>query len=137
MAAKKTTALDAAARDAMPDSEFAFPRLRKEPLHDASHVRNAIARFDQVRDATDAERDEAFRRIQRAARRLGVQMTETSWRELGKPTKRMKSSSKPRDPGVARSGRTKAELYAEARDRGVAGRSTMTKAELVRALQKR
>jgi hypothetical protein len=35
-------------RDNLPDSAFAFPKERKEPLVDASHVRNAVARFDQV-----------------------------------------------------------------------------------------
>jgi hypothetical protein len=128
--------LDAADRNAMPDSTFAFPRVRKEPLNDARHVRNAIARFDQVRDVTDAERDEAFRRIKRAAAKFGVDMTESSWRELGKPTKSMKSSAKPRTPTKADpSGPSKADLYAEARRRGVEGRSTMTKAELLRALK--
>lgn len=82
-----THELDAAERNAMSDSTFAFPRVRKEPLNDARHVRNAIARFDQVRDVSDAERDEAFRRIRRAARKFGVEMTETSWRELGKPSR--------------------------------------------------
>jgi hypothetical protein len=112
--ARRTTKneLDAAERDALPDSAYAFPRARKEPLNDASHVRNAVARFDQVRDVTDAERDEAFRRIKRAAREFGVELTEKSWRELGKPTTTMKSSSKPRDPSSSRSGRSKAELYA-------------------------
>jgi hypothetical protein len=78
--------LDAEDRKAIPDSEYAFPRERKEPLNDASHVRNAIARFDQVRDVTDAEREEAFRRIKRAADRFGVDMTGTNWRDLGKPS---------------------------------------------------
>ena len=91
--------LDAEDRDAMPDSAFAFPRQRKEPLNDASHVRNAIARFDQVRDATDAERAEAFKRIKRAAKRHGVDMTETRWQDLGKPSATMKSSDKPRSGG--------------------------------------
>ena len=127
MATKTRHQLNAAERNAMPDSAFAFPRLRKEPLNDARHVRNALARFDQVRDATDQERDEAFRRIRRAARKFGVEMTETKWQELGKPTKTMKSSDQPRTT-------TKAELYAEARQRGVEGRSRMTKAELLRAL---
>ena len=126
----------------MPDRTFAFPRVRKEPLNDARHVRNAIARFDQVRDVSDAERDEAFRRIKRAAGKFGVEMTESSWRELGKPTRTMKSSDKPRTPAKAGSGRSsraersKAELYAEARRRHVEGRSSMTKAELLRALEK-
>jgi acyl-CoA reductase-like NAD-dependent aldehyde dehydrogenase len=123
----------------MKDSTFAFPRLRKEPLNDARHVRNAIARFDQVQDVSDKERDEAFRRIKRAASKFGVEMTESSWRELGKPTKATKSSDKPRTPTKAqaakpRTGRSKTELYAEAKRRDIAGRSSMTKPELLRAL---
>lgn len=125
----------------MPASEFAFPRLRKEPLNDATHVRNAIARFDQVRDVTDAERDEAFRRIKRAAGRFGIDMTEQSWHELGKPSATMKSSHKPRTPTKAelyRSGGgqlSRAELYAEASRRNISGRSSMTKAQLQQALR--
>ena len=64
--------MDAAEREALPDSQYAFPKERKEPLNDASHVRNAIARFDQVRDVTDRERAEAFERIKRAAKKFGV-----------------------------------------------------------------
>ncbi|XVU22735.1 DUF6582 domain-containing protein [Actinoplanes sp. CA-054009] len=119
--------LDASDRNAMPDSTFAFPRVRKEPLNDAKHVRNAIARFDQVRDVSDKERDEAFRRIKRAATKFGVEMTESSWRELGKPSAGRKSSDK---------ARSKATLYAEAQRRGIEGRSKMTKAELEKALEK-
>jgi hypothetical protein len=87
MATKKQDSheLDAAERNAMPDSAYAFPRVRKEPLNDASHVRNAITRFDQVRDVTDEERREAFRRIRRAADRFGVEMSATRWQDLGKP----------------------------------------------------
>ena len=48
---------------------FAFPKERKEPLNDARHVRNAVARFDQVEGVTDKERDAAWRRIRAAARR--------------------------------------------------------------------
>ena len=79
-----TQELDAADRNAMPDSEYAFPRVRKEPLNDASHVRNAIARFDQVEDVTDAERDDAWKRIKAAAKKFDVKLEERSWRELGK-----------------------------------------------------
>jgi hypothetical protein len=142
MAARKSKShqLDAEDRNAMPDSTFAFPRLRKEPLNDASHVRNAIARFDQVRDATDTERDEAFRRIKRAAKRFDVDVSERSWHELGKPSATRKSSDKPRAPKktVGSKGdaqRSRDELYAEAKRRDVKGRSRMTKAELVRALE--
>ena len=76
--------LDAEDRDDLAKGEFAFPKERKEPLEDASHVRNAIARFDQVEDVTDAERDAAWKRILSAAKRHGVEVHEKSWRELPK-----------------------------------------------------
>jgi hypothetical protein len=85
MATKTGHQLDAEDRNKMSDSTFAFPRVRKEPLNDARHVRNAIARFDQVQDVSDRERDEAFRRIKKAAARFGVEVTESSWRELRTP----------------------------------------------------
>ena len=69
-------------RDSVPDSQYAFPREEKEPLNDATHVRNAIARFNQVKDVTDQERDEAWKRIVSAARKFGVEVTEKSWHEL-------------------------------------------------------
>lgn len=78
--------LDGEHRNGLPDSVFAFPKARKEPLTDASHVRNALARFDQVKDVTDQERDEAFANIKAAAAHYGVEVTERSWRELGKPS---------------------------------------------------
>ena len=83
-AAKKTTGLSTAKKNDLPDSSFAFAKERKEPLTDAKHVRNAIARFDQVEDVSDAERDKAWRRIMTAAKRFGVDVSESSWRELGK-----------------------------------------------------
>ncbi len=66
----------------LPDSAFAFSKERKEPLVDATHVRNAIARFDQVEGVSDAERDEAWRRIRSAARRFDVEVHQSSWQEL-------------------------------------------------------
>ena len=45
----------------LPDSVYAFPKQRKEPLTDSQHVRNAVARFDQVIDVSDADRALAFR----------------------------------------------------------------------------
>jgi hypothetical protein len=69
-------------RNRLPDSSFAFPQERKEPLTDASHVRNAIARFDQVEGVSDAERDRAWTRILAAAKRFDVEVSESSWREL-------------------------------------------------------
>ncbi len=68
----------------LPDSAFAFPKQRKEPVTDASHLRNALARFDQVEGVTDEDRDEAFANLKKAAEHFGVEIKETSWKELGK-----------------------------------------------------
>lgn len=70
-------------RAEMPDSVFAFPVQRKEPLTDAAHVRNALARFDQVVGVTDTDRDLAFANVKKAAAHYGVTVRESSWRELG------------------------------------------------------
>ena len=69
-------------RDEIPDKLFAFPKEKKEPLEDAAHVHNAIVRFNQVEGVTDAERDEAWKRILKAAKKFGVEVKETDWREL-------------------------------------------------------
>lgn len=66
----------------MPDTEYAFPKERKEPIHDASHVRNAIARFDQVEGVSDAERDRAWKRILAAAKKFDVDVHVKDWRDL-------------------------------------------------------
>lgn len=76
--------LSEAQRDRIDEDKFAFPRQRKEPLNDAHHVRNAMARFNQVEGVSDDERDEAWTRIKRAAKKHGVEIHEKSWRELGK-----------------------------------------------------
>ena len=74
--------LDAAERNDLPDSAFAFPAQRKEPLTSASHVRSALSRFDHVQDVTDADRALAFENIRRAASHFRVDMTEQSWHDL-------------------------------------------------------
>jgi hypothetical protein len=66
-----------------PDSVYAFPKQRKEPLTSAQHVRNAVARFDQVINVSDADRALAFANIEKAANYYGVKLAETSWRDLG------------------------------------------------------
>ncbi len=75
--------LTASDTNSLPESAFAFPKARKEPMTDASHVRNAIARFDQVKDVTDTDRDLAFANIKKAAEHFGVNITETDWHQLG------------------------------------------------------
>lgn len=76
--------LDSDDRASLPDSVYAFPRQRKEPLTDASHVQNALARFDQVKGVSDADRDLAFANIKKAAKHYGVEVEEKTWRDLGK-----------------------------------------------------
>jgi hypothetical protein len=89
--APRSPGLSTAQQNRLRDADFAFPNERKEPLVDARHVRNAVARFDQVEGVTDKERDQAWRRIRRAADRFDVTLGERSWRELfegGKAKKR-------------------------------------------------
>jgi len=69
-------------RENLPESAFAFPKERKEPLVDARHVQEAIARFEQVKDVTNKERDETWKRIQHAAKKFHVELQEKDWREL-------------------------------------------------------
>jgi hypothetical protein len=71
------------AQSDLPDTVYAFPKQRKEPLTDAKHVRNAVARFDQVIDVSDDDRALAFANLQKAAKHYGVELSETSWRDLG------------------------------------------------------
>jgi len=71
-------------RDNLDDDKFAFPDQRKEPIENASHVRNAIARFNQVEGVNDDDRDAAWKRIKKAAKKYDVEVSEDSWREIGK-----------------------------------------------------
>jgi hypothetical protein len=79
---RKTQGLSTAEQNDLPDSAFAFPKARKEPLVDAAHVRNAVARFDQVEGVSDADRDKAWKRINQAARKFDVDIEAANWREL-------------------------------------------------------
>jgi class 3 adenylate cyclase len=67
--------LDATTRARLPDSAFAYiDKLgrRRLPINDASHVRNALARFDQVDFENDAARERARERLLRAAKKHGI-----------------------------------------------------------------
>ena len=75
--------LSKAQRDSLPTTAFAFATARKEPMLDAAHVRNAMARFDQVKDVTDSDRTLAFSNIQKAAKHFDIQMMETDWHQFG------------------------------------------------------
>lgn len=71
-------------KDNLPESAFAFPKQHKEPLTDATHVKNALARFDQVEGVSDSDRDQAFANIKKAAKHYGIDVQENNWHELGK-----------------------------------------------------
>ena len=82
-------------RKELPDSVYAFPKERKEPITDASHVRAALARFDQVKGVSDEERDQAFANILAAAKHYHVDVPEKHWQDLGsKPHTRNPAHSK-------------------------------------------
>jgi hypothetical protein len=81
---RRSSGLSEKQRDRMRSDKFAFPKERKEPLNDARHVRNAIARFDQVEGVSDKEREAAWRRIRSAARKYGVEIHVRGWRALMK-----------------------------------------------------
>ena len=75
--------LSKADKAALPATAFAFPRARKEPMTDAAHVRDAMARFNQVKEVTNAERDLAFANLQAASRHFAIEMKETNWHQFG------------------------------------------------------
>jgi hypothetical protein len=58
-------------------TKFAFPKQHKEPLKNASYIRNAVARFNQVKSVTEVERRAAWKRIEPAAKRYGVEREES------------------------------------------------------------
>lgn len=67
--------LSAADRARLPDTAFAYvdsKGRRRLPIHDASHVRNALARFDQVGFESETARTRARERLLNAARRHGI-----------------------------------------------------------------
>jgi hypothetical protein len=91
----------------LPDSVYAFPKQRKEPLTDAKHVRNAVARFDQVIDVSDADRELAFANIEKAANFYDVDLSETNWHELGVHPQRHRKEAAAK--GVETRGRSREE----------------------------
>lgn len=97
-------------RGDLPDSVFAFPHQRKEPLTDAQHVRNAVARFDQVIDVPEEDRDLAFANIEKAARYYDVDLSETNWHQLGIHPQRNRKEAAARAAATRRREGEKGEL---------------------------
>jgi uncharacterized protein DUF6582 len=86
-------------RSDLPDSVFAFPKQRKEPMTDASHVRNAIARFDQTIGVSDEDRKLAFantRRQPSITASTCPNRTGPNWASIRAPTEPLKTAASPR-----------------------------------------
>lgn len=97
-------------RSDLPDSVFAFPHQRKEPLTDAQHVRNAVARFDQVIDVPEEDRNLAFANIEKAARYYDVDLAETNWHQLGIHPQHNRNEAAARAAATRRREREEGEL---------------------------
>ena len=67
--------LDTKRRERLASSQYACPKDRKLPINDAAHVRNAMARFNQV-DSNICHPQVAKRRIMQAARKFGIDTEE-------------------------------------------------------------
>lgn len=80
----KLTAED---RKEISGKQYAFPEEKKEPLENAAHVRNAVARFNQVEGVSEEERDAAWKRIKAAAKKFNVELNESSQGQL-KPSRK-------------------------------------------------
>jgi class 3 adenylate cyclase len=62
-------------RDRLPDRAFAYidsRGRRRLPVHDRAHVKNALARFNQVTFESDAARERARKRLLNAAKKYGI-----------------------------------------------------------------
>jgi class 3 adenylate cyclase len=67
--------LDSTTRTDLPNSAFAYVDSggrRRLPIHDAAHVRNALARFSQVKFEDEPARERARKRLLNAARKHGI-----------------------------------------------------------------
>jgi hypothetical protein len=120
---RQTKGLSTADQDKLPDSAFAFPKERKEPLTDAKHVRNAIARFDQVEGISDTEKDAAWKRIMKAAKKNDVDVSEGSWRELGPGSKTRSTKTQ-----TSKSPSSKASASKAASSKAPSGKASASKA---------
>jgi hypothetical protein len=99
--------LDTKDRDELRSSQFAYiDRQGGEhlPINDASHVRSAIARFNQTEFESQAAKERARKKIVSAAERYDIEVDEDS--NIRKPTRSLRAASTKRGP---RGGRKKAD----------------------------
>lgn len=62
------------AKKSMKAGEYAFPKEKKEPLEDPGHVRDAMARFNQVKGVSPEERKSAKKKIVAKAKADGIKL---------------------------------------------------------------
>jgi hypothetical protein len=85
--------LDTRARDRLRVRQFAYIDKRGEehlPINDASHVRNAMARFNQTEFEDEAAKERARLRILEAARRFDIEIDPDD--EVMKPTTSLRAA---------------------------------------------
>jgi hypothetical protein len=87
------------AREKLRGSQFAY--VDKEggehlPIHDESHVRNAIARFNQTEFESVAAKERARKKIVSAAKRFKIDVDEDS--NVAKPARSLRATSTKRGP---------------------------------------
>jgi class 3 adenylate cyclase len=86
--------LSAGKRSRLPNSAFAYidsQGRRRLPIHDESHVRNALARFGRVAFEDEAARQKALTRLLRAAKKHGIL-------PVGFVTQQLRTQSRPALP---------------------------------------
>jgi Family of unknown function (DUF6582) len=82
-------------RERLPSSKFAYVDSKGGehlPIHDASHVRNAIARFDQTDFDSAADKEKARKKVLGAARKMGVDVSDDA--SVSKPAAGKKQGSR-------------------------------------------
>lgn len=97
--------LDTKARDRLRDSQFAYIDRKGEehlPINDASHVRNAIARFNQTEFESMVAKERARRKILSAAEGHGIDVDKDD--KIRKSTRSLRAASTKAGP---RGGRKK------------------------------
>ena len=97
--------LDTKDRDKLRSNQFAYVDSKGGehlPINDKSHVRNAIARFNQTEFENKTAKERARRRIVSAAKRFDVDIDQDS--NVSRPARSLRAASTKRGP---RGGRTK------------------------------
>jgi len=97
--------LDTEARDELRSSQFAYvDRKGGEhlPINDRSHIRNAMARWDQTEFESRAASERARKKILAAAKLEGIEVSDDD--KIAHPTRSLRATSSKRGP---RGGRKK------------------------------